>query len=196
MSAAIALGSNLPSAHGGALETLRAVRPELAALLRARFGLEPGEAGPRLVWSPLFRTAPVGGPRGQADYLNAVLLVRGLKSPGAAAAKALITELLALEHRFGRQRLERWGPRCLDLDLLWWGALQSDCPALQLPHPRLRERAFVLAPLAAIDPTLVPPAGHQQPHDGRTAQALLTALLPQLPEPPPARLAAQPGWPE
>jgi len=91
---------------------------------------------------------------------------------------------------FGRQRLERWGPRSLDLDLLWWGDLRCRSEALELPHPRLLERAFVLAPLAAIDARLVPPG----------AQAPVATVLAQLqasdPGPAPVRLAGRPGWPE
>jgi 7,8-dihydro-6-hydroxymethylpterin-pyrophosphokinase len=59
--------------------------------------------------------------------------------------------LQQLELAFGRQRLEHWGPRSLDLDLLWWGDLTIEEPALQLPHPRWHQRAFVLAPLLAIE---------------------------------------------
>jgi 2-amino-4-hydroxy-6-hydroxymethyldihydropteridine diphosphokinase len=97
-------------------------------------------------WSPLFCTAPLGGPAGQPDYLNAVVLVSPAIPPTPVLALKLLTELQALEQRFARQRLERWGPRSLDLDLLW-----HHSQALELPHPRLLERAFVLAPLAAID---------------------------------------------
>jgi 2-amino-4-hydroxy-6-hydroxymethyldihydropteridine diphosphokinase len=62
----------------------------------------------------------------------------------------LLADLLALERRFGRQRRERWGPRSLDLDLLWWGDLRLSTPELTLPHPRMLERSFVLVPLAAL----------------------------------------------
>lgn len=198
--AAIALGANLPGVLGSSLETLLAVRSPLQELLHRRPAAESGgDQGLTLQWSPLFRTAPVGGPADQPDYLNAVVLVRGLAPPDPAAALALMADLLALEQGFGRQRLERWGPRCLDLDLLWWGDFQSDTAALRLPHPRLRQRAFVLAPLAAIDPALVPPgggAGAAQPQGPQTVAALLAALLPQLAEPAPVRLAPRPAWPE
>lgn len=143
-----------------------------------------------LRWSPLFRTAPVGGPPGQPDYLNAVVLVNPTQSPSNAAALELLGALQALEQRFARQRREHWGPRSLDLDLLWWGDLRCRSDALELPHPRLLERAFVLAPLAAIDTQLRPPGARA------TASDLLTLLRSANGEPAPEQLSGHPGWPE
>ncbi|MGB5133735.1 MAG: 2-amino-4-hydroxy-6-hydroxymethyldihydropteridine diphosphokinase, partial [Prochlorococcaceae cyanobacterium] len=149
---AIALGANLPSPSGEPLATLQLVRPRLQALL-----LKLGAAGPASVrWSPLFRTAPVGGPPGQPDYLNAAVLLSPVRPAEAGAARRLLESLQELEQRFARQRRQHWGPRSLDLDLLWWGDLRCRSTALELPHPRLLERSFVLAPLAAIDAGLVP----------------------------------------
>jgi len=169
---AIGLGSNLPSAAGGSIETLVALRPLLNALFpRAR-----------LQWSPLFRTAPLGGPAGQPDYINAVVLIEPACVPSAEVARELLEQLQALEQRFGRLREERWGPRTLDLDLLWWGDLRMESPELQLPHPRWSERAFVLAPLAALD---------------RRFQASLERLLAAADSgPAPQRLPPWEGWPE
>jgi 2-amino-4-hydroxy-6-hydroxymethyldihydropteridine diphosphokinase len=143
---AIGLGANLPAASGDPLDTLVAVRPQLGQLLEGWAG-----GACNLCWSPLFRTAPVGGPPGQPDYLNAAVLVGLELQPSAAKALELLAGLHRLEQAFGRERLERWGPRTLDLDLLWWGELRSDRPELQLPHPRWQERGFVLAPLLAIE---------------------------------------------
>ena len=143
---AIGLGANLPSAAGGPLETLVAVRPQLHQLLLSWAGVACN-----LCWSPLFRTAPVGGPPDQPDYLNAALLVAAPWPPTVAKALELLAALHRLEQAFGRVRLERWGPRSLDLDLLWWGDLRCDRSALHLPHPRWHERGFVLAPLLAIE---------------------------------------------
>ena len=142
---AIGLGANLPSAAGGPLETLIALRPRLSAEIQSCFGEV------RLRWSPLFRTAPVGGPPNQPDYINAVLVVDQPSEPSAEAALGLLRRLQALELQFDRVREERWGPRTLDLDLLWWGRLHLQSPELELPHPRWSERAFVLAPLVALD---------------------------------------------
>lgn len=142
---AVGLGANLPSAAGGPIETLIALRPRLSAEIQGCLG----EVSLR--WSPLFRTAPVGGPPHQPDYINAVLVVDQPPAPTAAAALGLLRRLQALELQFERVRGERWGPRTLDLDLLWWGGLPVQSPELELPHPRWSERAFVLAPLAALD---------------------------------------------
>jgi 2-amino-4-hydroxy-6-hydroxymethyldihydropteridine diphosphokinase len=191
-SLAIALGANL----GDPAATLGAVRPLLAAALQQW----PGAAGAalRLRWSPLFETAPVGGPPGQPDYLNAVVLAAwdgpGSVAPAWPAAEALLARLQALEARFGRERRERWGPRRLDLDLLWCGAQRRCSAGLTLPHPLLGERAFVLAPLVAIDPALSLPAAA---HGASRAVAAALAALPASPgEAPPLALAAAPGWPE
>ena len=143
---AIALGANLPTAAGGPLDTLVAVRPRLQQLLQGWAGVACN-----LSWSPLFRTTPVGGPSDQPDYLNAAVLVAVALQPSADKALELLAGLHRMEQAFGRERLERWGPRTLDLDLLWWGDLRSDRPELQLPHPRWHERGFVLAPLLAIE---------------------------------------------
>jgi 2-amino-4-hydroxy-6-hydroxymethyldihydropteridine diphosphokinase len=181
-SLAIALGANLPSPAGPPLATLLAVRPLLEQLM--------GSLGGPLRWSPLFRTAPVGGPPDQPAYLNAALLTHPAVPADPAAAQQLLRGLQALEQRFARQRRERWGPRSLDLDLLWWGPLRCRGPALELPHPRLLERSFVLAPLAAIDAALIPPGA-----DGGTG-ALLSQLETGASGPHPEQLAGRPGWPE
>ena len=157
----------------------------------------------RLRWSPLFRTEPVGGPPGQPAYLNGVLLVEGVAALEPRPLQ-LLQGLQALEAQFGRQRLEAWGPRTLDLDLLWWGDQRVQAAVLELPHPRLQQRSFVLAPLAAIDPLLVPPgpgAGGgpspgPSPSPGLDCASLLAVLLPRLREAAPQRLAGGAGWPE
>lgn len=168
---------------------------------------EPGAqpSAIRLRWSPLFCTEPVGGPPGQPAYLNGVLLVEGVAALEPRPLQ-LLQGLQALEAHFGRQRLEAWGPRTLDLDLLWWGDHRGAAPALELPHPRLQERSFVLAPLAAIDPLLVPPGpgagGTPSPGPGlgpipsQDCGSLLAALLPRLREAAPQRLPGRAGWPE
>jgi len=199
-SLAIALGANL----GDPRATLEAVRPLLAAALESWW---PGPGRPRLRWSPLFRTEPVGGPAGQDDYLNAVLLADPLPPVGPDQALALLAALQGLEADFGRQRQVHWGPRSLDLDLLWCGALELDRSDLSLPHPRLGQRSFVLAPLAAIEPQLVPPgAGGLQAAGQATAAGpgevsqlsvsqQLAQLLPRLSEAPPQPLPPTAGWP-
>ncbi|MFM7674384.1 MAG: 2-amino-4-hydroxy-6-hydroxymethyldihydropteridine diphosphokinase [Synechococcus sp.] len=185
-SLAIGLGANL----GDPAATLTAVRPPLAEALRQWW---PGDGTPELAWSPLFRTAPVGGPPGQPDYLNAVLLARGaaLAAPEATAGdpEALLRALQALELRFGRERREHWGPRRLDLDLLWCGPRPWRSASLLLPHPLWSQRGFVLAPLAALVPHWQPPGC------GEPVAARLAAVLASPGETAPERLPPRRGWP-
>lgn len=101
--------------------------------------------------SPVYETDPVGGPD-QGRFLNLVVELDTDLSP---------RELLAVCHRLesaaGRVRIERWGPRSLDVDIVWIDGVTVDEPDLQIPHPRMNERRFVLAPLADLAPDLVPP---------------------------------------
>ena len=146
----IALGSNL----GNPLEQLRQARRSL------------NELGEVTGASSLYRTAPVGGPPGQADYLNAVVALE----PSADDPRVLLQELLTLEARQGRTRSVRWDARTLDLDLLAYGDRVLNTPSLSLPHPRLLERAFVLAPLCEVAP------GWRHPLTGEAACTVLGRL--------------------
>ena len=145
----IAMGSNL----GDRLDCLQG-------------GLDGLFDTPRLVFlavSPVYETAPVGGPE-QPDYLNAVTI-----GETTLPARTVLERCHSLEDAFGRVRGERWGPRTLDLDLIVYGDEVSDSPGLTLPHPRARERAFVLAPWHDADPDA------ELPGQGRVAD-LLKAL--------------------
>lgn len=133
---AIALGSNLGDSRAileAALETL-AKTPEITLL----------------VSSSWYQTKAVGPP--QPDYINGCALLHVQKRP-----QLLLETLLGIEAQFGRVRRERWGPRSLDLDLLLYDDLIIKTPTLQLPHPRMRSRAFVLVPLAEIAPDWIEP---------------------------------------
>jgi 2-amino-4-hydroxy-6-hydroxymethyldihydropteridine diphosphokinase len=103
--------------------------------------------------SPLYETAPVGGPEGQGKYLNLVVELETTDSP-----RRLLERCHALERAAHRERTVRWGPRTLDADVLWVDDRQVDEPDLTVPHPRMWERRFVLAPLADLAPDLVTPA--------------------------------------
>ena len=106
------------------------------------------EAGMRiLLVSPLYRTAPVGGPAGQPDYVNAVIEVSTSLRP-----YELLKLCNAVEAAHHRERLVRWGPRTLDIDVIDYEGVVSDDPVLTLPHPRAHERSFVLTPWARMDP--------------------------------------------
>jgi 2-amino-4-hydroxy-6-hydroxymethyldihydropteridine diphosphokinase len=97
--------------------------------------------------SPVYETAPVGGPE-QPDYLNAVVAV-----DTTLTAHELLDVAHAVETEAERVRTVRWGPRTLDVDVLLVGDEQIDDPDLVVPHPRMAERAFVVVPLADLDPT-------------------------------------------
>jgi 2-amino-4-hydroxy-6-hydroxymethyldihydropteridine diphosphokinase len=103
--------------------------------------------------SALYRSQAVG-PGAQPDYINAVASLETVNSP-----LALLDQLQALEQLHGRQRLERWGPRTLDLDLLLYGDEQIDVPRLQVPHPQMLVRSFVLLPLHDLCRDLILPNG-------------------------------------
>ena len=169
----IGLGANV----GDAQATLAAAVHALAALPGARL---------RGV-SNLYRTKPVGV-EDQADFLNAVVALDVPSGPDpATGATALLIALKNLERSFGRQRRARWGPREIDLDLLLFGrarlAIERPTVALpataaidpgatarllEVPHPSILKRLFVLAPLSDLAPGLVPPGWHETV---RTARA-------------------------
>ncbi len=102
--------------------------------------------------SAIFETEPVGGPAEQGAYLNAVLQVATILAP-----MDLLAACHEIELRFGRRREEHWGPRTLDIDLLFHGDAICTGPELILPHPRLHLRRFVLAPLLELAPELCHP---------------------------------------
>ena len=101
--------------------------------------------------SALYATAPVGGPS-QPEYLNAALLLGTNLDP-----PQLLERLRELEAAAGRRRRERWGPRTLDLDILWIRGRAWTGPTLSVPHPRLRQRAFALVPLLEVAPDAADP---------------------------------------
>lgn len=94
--------------------------------------------------SPLYSSQPVG-PQDQPDFVNSVLRVQTCLSP-----LALLKQLQAIENQHGRMRLQRWGARTLDLDILLYGNQVINLPDLIVPHPEMTNRAFVLYPLADI----------------------------------------------
>jgi 2-amino-4-hydroxy-6-hydroxymethyldihydropteridine diphosphokinase len=103
----------------------------------------------RVAVSPVYETDPVGGPA-QGAFLNAVVELETERSP-----RQLLELCRSLEQGARRERLERWGPRTLDVDVLLVGDLRVDEDDLVVPHPRMWERRFVLAPLHDLAPDLV-----------------------------------------
>lgn len=114
--------------------------------------------------SSVYDTAPEGR-TDQPRFLNAVAEV----TTGLEPAR-LLEGLLAIEDRCGRVRRDRWGPRTIDLDLLIYDEVEISSDALEVPHPRLADRAFVLVPLAEIGPSVVVPGL------GKSTRALAAAL--------------------
>lgn len=133
----IALGSNM----GSRLENIKEALERLNAL-------DPVTV---TKCSGIYETAPVGGPV-QGPYLNACALLET-----TLPATKLLNTMLLIEKEMGRVRTERWGPRTIDLDLLIYENLIMKTPLLELPHPRMTERAFVLVPLADIAPDVIVP---------------------------------------
>ena len=110
--------------------------------------------------SPVYETDPVGGPGGQGAYLNVVVAIETPLDP-----RALLGVCHRLEAAAGRVRAERWGPRTLDVDVLWIDGVEVDEPDLTVPHPRMWSRRFVMAPLADVAPD-VAPAGWERVAEG------------------------------
>lgn len=145
MRVVIGLGGNL----GDRLANLREARSQVAAIANV------------VAASRVWETAPVGGPA-QPDYFNAAVLVEWPSSP-----IALLDALMAIEHELGRVRGVRNGPRTVDLDVLWIDGERVDHARLVVPHPRLHERAFAVAPLLDVVPDAV---------DSRTGERYVVPL--------------------
>jgi 2-amino-4-hydroxy-6-hydroxymethyldihydropteridine diphosphokinase len=135
----IALGSNIDGPREQVLDACQRIGRLLATRIEAR--------------SRLYATHPMG-PQDQPDYINAVVGVVTQLEP-----KVLLEALLQIEREMGRVRREQWGPRLIDLDLVWMVGAVIREPGLSLPHPGVSSRNFVLYPLNDIAPTLDIP-GH------------------------------------
>lgn len=119
-----------------------------AAMARALRQLDRREDCRVLAVSRLYSTPP-WGKTDQADFFNACALVETSLEP-----EALLDACLSIERDMKRERLERWGPRTIDIDILTFGNREQKTEKLELPHPRMAERSFVLMPLADIAPDL------------------------------------------
>ncbi len=141
----IAIGSNLGDRHATIDSGIHAIRSHNAIELVCQ--------------SSIIETPPYGDIE-QGPYLNGMVQVRTTLS-----ARELLDALLGIETDHGRDRSneQRWGPRTLDLDLIVFGDEVIDEPGLQVPHPRLHERSFVLVPLAEIAPDLMLPIHNETP---------------------------------
>jgi 2-amino-4-hydroxy-6-hydroxymethyldihydropteridine diphosphokinase len=124
----------------------------MGALRSAVAGLRAAEGITVTAVSDVYETDPVGGPE-QDAFLNLVVEADAELDP-----HALLDLCRALEEAAARVRIERWGPRTLDVDVLWIDGITVDDPDLVVPHPRMWERRFVLAPLGDLAPELLPEA--------------------------------------
>ena len=149
----LGLGSNL----GDRLSTLRQARQCLQET--------PGISATKP--SFLYQTTPVGGPADQPDYLNGVLEITTTLEP-----LELLQGCQSIEANFGRQREIHWGARTLDIDLLFYDKRVIASKDLQLPHPRIAERGFVLQPLCDLAPYFI------HPQYNMTFAALLIKISP------------------
>jgi len=130
----VGIGSNLDSPRERALEAIERMKALDATRIELR--------------SQLYLTRPMG-PQDQPDFVNAAVGLLTQLEP-----RNLLSGLLGIERSMGRDRVERWGPRIIDLDLLWMLDSSIDEPGLTLPHPGVSRRNFVLYPLADIAPTI------------------------------------------
>ncbi|NWF53516.1 MAG: 2-amino-4-hydroxy-6-hydroxymethyldihydropteridine diphosphokinase [Syntrophaceae bacterium] len=150
MLAYIGIGSNLGNKRGNIHRAVKAL------------GADPGNR--RVRCSPLYATEPVGK-KDQDWFVNGVISLETSLSP-----RELLELLLGIEKKMGRVRGEKWGPRTIDLDILFYEDQILKEPDLQVPHPRLQERKFVLLPLRDLAPDWVHPAL------GKTVSRLLAEL--------------------
>jgi 2-amino-4-hydroxy-6-hydroxymethyldihydropteridine diphosphokinase len=149
--AIVGLGSNLGSREAFVVLAAKMLAADPAIELVAR--------------SRMYVTPPIGPP--QPDFVNAAVRIAS-----ELPARAILDRCLAIERALGRVREARWGPRTIDLDLLYWEGGAIDEPDLTVPHPRLIERAFALAPLLDVAPELEPSLGPALDHIGRPRASL------------------------
>lgn len=139
MRAFLGLGSNLGDRRRFLRDAVHTLGPEVVAV------------------SPVYETDPVGGPEDQSPYLNLVVQLETERS-----ARELLGVCHRLEAAAGRVRRERWGARTLDVDILWIDGVELRTPDLEVPHPRMFERRFVLVPLADLAPDVLPAGWHDR----------------------------------
>ena len=157
----ISLGSNIDSKFGNPIDSLIASKFRIEEIINKLIDLNRSENIEENIlkkffkWSSLYRSSPFGVVGKQPDYINCLLLAKGDLLPPSSIEKArfLLKEFQNLEKEFGRNKSceeQRWLPRPLDIDILWWDDLFINEKDFKLPHPRFKNRNFVISPLAEV----------------------------------------------
>ena len=157
----ISLGSNIDSKFGNPINSLIESKLRVETIIYNLINLEHSDILKKNLskktfnWSSLYQTSPLGVIGKQPDYINCLLLVNGDLLPPSSIEKArfLLKEFQNLEKEFGRHKSskeQRWLPRPLDIDILWWDDLSINDDDFKIPHPRFKNRNFVITPLAEV----------------------------------------------
>ena len=157
----ISLGSNIDSKFGTPINSLIESKLRIQTIINNLINLnnerkiEKNISEKFFYWSSLYQTSPLGVVGKQPDYINCLLLVKGDLLPASSIehARFLLKEFQNLEKEFGRNKLsgeQRWLPRPLDIDILWWDDLYINDDDFKIPHPRFQNRNFVISPLAEV----------------------------------------------
>ena len=157
----ISLGSNIDSKFGNPINSLIESKFRIEKIINNLINLNLSDNLDKNIlkkffnWSSLYKTSPFGVVGEQPDYINCLLLVKGDLLPPCSKEKArfLLKEFQNLEKEFGRNKSlgeQRWLPRPLDIDILWWDDLYINDYDFKIPHPRFKNRNFVISPLAEV----------------------------------------------
>ena len=157
----ISLGSNIDSKFGNPINSLIESKWRIEKIINHLVNLnlsrniEKNTLKNSFHWSSLYQTSPLGIVEEQPDYINCILLVKGDVLPPSSIEQArfLLKEFQNLEKEFGRNKSsgeQRWLPRPLDIDILWWDDLYINDDDFKMPHPRFKNRNFVISPLAEV----------------------------------------------
>ena len=157
----LSLGSNIDSKFGNPINSLIESKFRIEKIIYDLINLNRSDNLEKKIlknffnWSSLYQTSPLGVVGEQPDYINCLLLVKGDLIPQSSIelARFLLKEFQNLEKEFGRNKSsgeQRWLPRPLDVDILWWDDLYINDNDFKIPHPRFQNRNFVISPLAEI----------------------------------------------
>ena len=157
----ISLGSNIDSKFGTPVNSLIESKCRIEKIINNLIHLHNSDDLEKNIlknifnWSSLYQTSPLGVDIKQPDYINCLLLAKGDLLPPSSIEKArfLLKEFQNLEKEFGRNKVleeQEWLPRPLDIDILWWDDLNINEKDFKLPHPRFKNRNFVISPLAEV----------------------------------------------